>query len=94
VALDFAAIDPIDWKSARGAFAAGFEATFPLVLGFDRAGCVEQLGPDADRFTVGDLSCTANSGVRRLAAAPLPITSPSPSVRPTDRCSSYPRVWT
>src|SRR5258707_3248336 len=41
-----------------GALAAGawnpMPATFPMVLGVDGAGVVEQLGPGASRFSVGD----------------------------------------
>jgi NADPH:quinone reductase len=55
VAIDTAAINPIDWKAAEGAFRGMMQNEFPLVLGFDGAGRVEALGPGADRFAVGDL---------------------------------------
>lgn len=45
--LDSAAINPIDWKAAQGAFREQIEAGFPLVLGFDGAGRVERHGPGA-----------------------------------------------
>jgi NADPH:quinone reductase len=55
VAIDTAAINPIDWKAAQGAFRESMEHELPLVLGFDGAGRVEALGPGAGRFAVGDL---------------------------------------
>jgi NADPH:quinone reductase-like Zn-dependent oxidoreductase len=55
VAIDTAAINPIDWKAAQGAFREMMENEFPLVLGFDGAGRVEALGPGTGRFAVGDL---------------------------------------
>ena len=55
VAIDAAAINPMDWKAAQGAFREVMGNDFPLVLGFDGAGRVEALGPGTDRFAVGDL---------------------------------------
>ncbi|HET6167530.1 MAG TPA: NADP-dependent oxidoreductase [Marmoricola sp.] len=54
VALEAAAINPIDWKAADGAFQTIMDITFPLILGFDGAGRVEAVGAQATRFTVGD----------------------------------------
>ena len=55
VAIDTAAINPLDWKAAEGAFREMMDSRFPFVLGFDGAGRVEALGPGATRFAVGDL---------------------------------------
>jgi NADPH:quinone reductase-like Zn-dependent oxidoreductase len=46
-------MNPMDRALASGAWKP-MPATFPMVLGVDGAGVVEQLGPGASRFSVGD----------------------------------------
>jgi NADPH:quinone reductase-like Zn-dependent oxidoreductase len=55
VKIDTASINPIDLKAAQGTFRGMMESEFPLVLGFDGAGRIEELGLGAGRFAVGDL---------------------------------------
>jgi NADPH2:quinone reductase len=55
VRMHAAGINPLDWKVAGGMLAAiGAQARFPLTLGFDGAGTVEQIGAGVTRFAVGD----------------------------------------
>jgi NADPH2:quinone reductase len=54
VSLWAAAVNPFDWTIAQGWVAARAPHVFPLVLGVDGAGVVEQVGEDASRFAVGD----------------------------------------
>lgn len=54
VAVDAAAVNPLDWRVAEGMFEARMPHEFPLVLGFDAAGRVEAVGAGASRFAVGD----------------------------------------
>ena len=54
VRLHAAAINPFDWKVADGALRAAVPRSFPLVLGSDGAGVVEQIGPGVTRFRPGD----------------------------------------
>src|SRR5690348_10698533 len=53
IRLHAAGMNPMDRALASGAWKP-MPATFPMVLGVDGAGAVEQLGPGASRFSVGD----------------------------------------
>jgi NADPH:quinone reductase-like Zn-dependent oxidoreductase len=54
VRLHAAGINPFDWKVADGVLKDAVLHAFPLVLGSDGAGVVEQVGPGATRFRRGD----------------------------------------
>ena len=48
-------INPVDWKTRRGEGVRGFfPSDEPLILGWDIAGVVEEVGPGVTRFRVGD----------------------------------------
>ena len=47
-------VNPVDWKTRAGSGVAGFFGDGPVVLGWDVSGVVEQAGPGANRFAVGD----------------------------------------
>ncbi|HVT16963.1 MAG TPA: NAD(P)-dependent alcohol dehydrogenase [Thermoanaerobaculia bacterium] len=49
-----ASVNPIDWKIRSGRLRFLKRASFPVVLGFDVAGEVAELGPEAHRFAPGD----------------------------------------
>jgi NADPH:quinone reductase-like Zn-dependent oxidoreductase len=49
-----AGMNPMDRAIAAGAWASFMPGTFPMVLGVDVAGTVEQAGEGAGRFVVGD----------------------------------------
>nr|WP_315987232.1 NADP-dependent oxidoreductase [Actinomadura sp. HBU206391] len=49
-----AGVNPVDWKLAAGYLDAIMEVRFPLISGWDVAGVVERVGPDAGEFAVGD----------------------------------------
>jgi NADPH:quinone reductase-like Zn-dependent oxidoreductase len=49
-----AGVNPIDWKIRRGHLRFIRRARFPLVLGFDVAGEVVEIGPEVTRFEPGD----------------------------------------
>jgi NADPH2:quinone reductase len=49
-----AGMNPVDRALADGAWKAVMPATFPMVLGIDVAGTVEDVGQGANRFSVGD----------------------------------------
>lgn len=46
-----AGVNPVDWKIRGGAFGAG---SFPMILGYDVSGTVEEVGEQASRFKIGD----------------------------------------
>jgi NADPH:quinone reductase-like Zn-dependent oxidoreductase len=47
-------VNPVDWKTREGRQAARFPHIFPVVLGWDAAGVVEEVGPAALGFEPGD----------------------------------------
>lgn len=47
-------VNPVDWKIRRGKLRLVLPARFPLILGFDAAGEVVDIGPEVTRFQVGD----------------------------------------
>src|SRR3954447_18537039 len=49
-----AAINPADCQFRRGDYQAFAPLQFPAILGWDVAGTVERIGPDAKGFVVGD----------------------------------------
>jgi len=49
-----AGMNPMDRAIADGGWKSIMPATFPMILGADAAGIVEQTGEGADRFSVGD----------------------------------------
>ncbi len=54
VRVEFAGINPLDWKIAEGMYEGNRPHVFPLVLGVDASGTVEAVGPAVTRFQVGD----------------------------------------
>jgi NADPH:quinone reductase-like Zn-dependent oxidoreductase len=49
-----AALNPVDWKTREGRLEARFPHVFPVVLGWDAAGVVEEVGVAARWFEPGD----------------------------------------
>ncbi len=50
-----AGVNPIDWKTRQGkGIAATLTDPFPLILGWDVSGVVEQVGTDVSKFEVGN----------------------------------------
>jgi NADPH:quinone reductase-like Zn-dependent oxidoreductase len=49
-----AGLNPVDHKIREGYMAQAFPAHFPLILGWDAAGVVEEVGPAVTRFRPGD----------------------------------------
>src|ERR1700746_2973257 len=49
-----ASVNPIDWKVREGHMKDFWFHEFPLILGWDLSGVVEELGRGASRFKIGD----------------------------------------
>jgi NADPH:quinone reductase-like Zn-dependent oxidoreductase len=49
-----AGVNPVDWKTREGRQAPRFPHVFPVILGWDCAGVVEEVGPAAVGLEVGD----------------------------------------
>ncbi|MFB4313024.1 NADP-dependent oxidoreductase [Actinomadura sp. 21ATH] len=59
-----AGLNPLDWKIADGMLKDSVAYSFPLILGVDGAGVVDEAGPDA-RFGIGEQVFGRFSGVPR-----------------------------
>src|SRR5256714_7537834 len=49
-----AGVNPIDWKVRQGRMKDFWPHKFPLILGWDLSGVVEELGKGVSRFKIGD----------------------------------------
>jgi NADPH:quinone reductase-like Zn-dependent oxidoreductase len=54
VQVKAAGVNPVDWKIREGYIKDLFPYEFPIILGWDAAGIVEQAGPKVTRFKEGD----------------------------------------
>ncbi len=54
VRVKAAGVNPVDWKIRAGYLKEAYPHKFPLILGWDLAGIVEQVGYSARRFQPGD----------------------------------------
>ncbi|NUK59002.1 NADP-dependent oxidoreductase [Streptomyces lunaelactis] len=54
VKVEYAALNPFDWRAADGLLEGRVPHVFPLVMGTDFAGRVDVVGPGDNRFRVGD----------------------------------------
>lgn len=54
VKVEYAALNPFDWRAADGLLEGRVPHVFPLVMGSDFAGKVDVVGPGENRFRVGD----------------------------------------
>ena len=54
VELHATSINPIDWKLRYGYLKDQIPFAFPIILGWDAAGIVKEVGKDVSRFKVGD----------------------------------------
>jgi NADPH:quinone reductase-like Zn-dependent oxidoreductase len=55
IRIKAAGVNPVDWKIRKGLLATrGLPHQFPLILGWDGAGIIEETGFSARRFKVGD----------------------------------------
>jgi len=54
VKVKAAGVNPVDWKIREGYIKDLFPYEFPIILGWDAAGIVEQAGPEVTRFKAGD----------------------------------------
>jgi NADPH:quinone reductase-like Zn-dependent oxidoreductase len=54
VRVHAAGVNPIDWKVREGHMKDLWPHKFPLILGWDVSGTVEEVGPGVSRFKIGD----------------------------------------
>ncbi|KAF9002973.1 chaperonin 10-like protein [Cyathus striatus] len=85
VHIKAAALNPIDWKIQK--FGFGF-TNFPLILGFDAAGVVEEVGEGVEGFLKGDRVFFEGDFTNRGDAFQ------QYAVAPADRTAKVPTGWT
>lgn len=54
IGIRAAGVNPVDWKTREGRQLPRFPHVFPVVLGWDAAGVVEEIGAAVTRFRPGD----------------------------------------
>jgi len=54
IRIKAAGVNPVDWKIREGLLKEVMPHSFPIVLGWDASGIVTAIGPQVDRFSVGD----------------------------------------
>jgi NADPH:quinone reductase-like Zn-dependent oxidoreductase len=54
IEVRYTSVNPVDWKIREGQMKGMIPHRFPVVLGWDAAGIVEALGPEATHFHVGE----------------------------------------
>lgn len=47
-------INPVDWKIRNGGYRGSDERVFPLILGWDVSGTIEEVGSEVEGFNIGD----------------------------------------
>jgi len=54
IKIEYAGVNPVDWKISEGYFKGVMEHHFPVVLGWDGAGTITQVGSNVSSLRVGD----------------------------------------
>jgi NADPH2:quinone reductase len=54
IRVQAAGVNPVDWKMREGRLEPRFPHVFPVVLGWDAAGVVDEVGPGVVEFAPGD----------------------------------------
>jgi NADPH:quinone reductase-like Zn-dependent oxidoreductase len=54
IKVNAASINPVDWKQRKGWHRLFLKAHFPVVLGYDVSGVIEECGENAKKFKKGD----------------------------------------
>ncbi|MEV7390745.1 NADP-dependent oxidoreductase [Streptomyces sp. NPDC091215] len=82
IAVRAAGVNPVDWKLREGLRRPGEgEARFPVVLGSEAAGVVEEIGEGVSGFTVGDevFGNTPAGAFAEYALLPAAVTAHKPA---------------
>lgn len=61
IRVEYAGVNPADWKDREGYTALFFDIRFPYILGFDAAGTVAALGAGVTDFAVGERVFTVSA---------------------------------
>ena len=88
-------VNPVDWKIREGYMKQAVAHTFPLILGWDVAGTVEQTGVLVNRFLTGDkVFCrpdtSRNGGYAEYIAVKTIDLAPAPKSIPLEKAAGIP----
>ena len=61
IRVEYAGINPADWKDREGFTAMFFDIRFPYIIGFDAAGTIAAIGEGVTDFAVGDRVFTVSA---------------------------------
>lgn len=54
IKVEYAAVNPVDWKICKGYLQSAFPHQFPLIPGWDASGTISAVGKNVRTFKVGD----------------------------------------
>ncbi|PEB79237.1 NADP-dependent oxidoreductase [Bacillus nitratireducens] len=54
IRIQATSVNPVDWKIRKGDLQEKLRFSFPITLGLDVAGVIEEVGEDVDHFKIGD----------------------------------------
>lgn len=54
IKVEYAGVNPADWKASQGHFKERLPAEFPVILGWDLAGTISAVGHEVSDYQVGD----------------------------------------
>ncbi len=85
-------INPVDWKVREGYMKDVWPAQFPLILGCDVAGTVEQVGANVTEFAAGDAvyALVPSGGYAEYASFPASIAARKPETLDFVQTASLP----
>lgn len=90
-----AAVNPADWQFRRGDFRQFVPLRFPAILGWDVAGTVESVDPEARGFRVGDpvyamCDISRDGAYAELVAVHYAHVAPAPRAIPLEHAAAVP----
>jgi NADPH:quinone reductase-like Zn-dependent oxidoreductase len=95
VRVNYAGINPIDWKIGEGRLKAYIDCSFPLVVGRDISGVIADTNNN-DRFAMGDKVVAAlpgpGSGLAEYVAVPVDYLALAPKNASLEESASIPLV--
>lgn len=54
IKMKYTAVNPVDWKIREGYLKDRMPHQFPIILGWDAAGIIEEIGSDVKEYKIGD----------------------------------------
>ncbi len=97
IRIKAAGVNPVDWKIREGFLRDVFPHEFPIILGWDASGVVEEIGHEVSRLRVGDdvfaycrLPVVHNGSYAEYLALPADIVTKKPERLSFEQAASIP----